>query len=103
MKKNKTRIVGKTPYGKLVLAGVFQLRGTYGASFDELFYMMEQRQCIPAWDYFYADARRDGWKHETIVSQLNEALLDVYGHDFRDHVIAYIETLKESPNANPTT
>ena len=89
------RIVGRTETGEFVITGVFALRGTYGLHLADVFDALRSRRLIASWRHFYADAVKDGWKHSTIIAQLSEALGDVYGGEFRDRVLVYVETLKE--------
>ena len=79
--------VGETTDGKAVYAGVYKTFETYGIPLDTLLQTLRDRNGIPCWISFYREAQDAGMKHERILSKLDEALSDVYGAAFRDHVI----------------
>lgn len=86
-------IVGSTSDGKYVIDGVLSLRGTYGLHLTDVLTLLDSRRLIPSWMHFYRDAIAEGWNHRTIVTQLDEALVDVYGPEARDRVLGYVERL----------
>jgi hypothetical protein len=85
--------VGVTIEGMPVMDGVFHLYATEGLPLELIFLQMQKRGWIPAWPTFYEDARANGWKHQTIVVKLREALADTWGPAFRNGVLERLEKI----------
>ena len=87
--------VGQTEDGKTVYAGVYKFFETHGMPLDTLMGILREKNSIPCWTTFHKEARLAGMKHERILSKLDEVLSDVYGPEFRDHVIKMLRFLQE--------
>jgi alanyl-tRNA synthetase len=87
--------VGQTAEGKTVYARVYKFFETHGMPLDTLLGILREKNVIPCWVSFHREARAAGMKHERILSKLDEALSDVYGPEFRDHVIEMLRLLEE--------
>ncbi len=87
--------VGQTVDGKAIYSGVYKFFETHGMPLDILIGMMREKNSIPCWVSFHREARAAGMKHARILSKLDEALSDVYGTEFRDHVIKMLRLLEE--------
>jgi hypothetical protein len=88
-------LVGRTPQGVGVYAGVYKFFETQGLPLDILFSMMRDRDMLPCWMSFYKEARAAGMKHERVLSKIGEAALDVWGREFRDVVLERLQILYE--------
>lgn len=86
-------VVGQTQDGKTVYANVYQFFETHGMPLDILFGMLRDRGSLPCWVSFHREACAAGMKHARVLSKLDEALSDVWGPAFRDHVIEKLQTL----------
>jgi alanyl-tRNA synthetase len=90
------RIIGRTTDGQLALGGVFRLEDTFGIPLDFALHVLKNNGLVPNWVDFYTQARSNGWKHKTVIQKLSQALVDVYGPQFRDTVIERLNHLKEN-------
>jgi len=63
---------------------MFRMVETYGIPLDIVVLFLDQRGIVPDWLHFYEMGVKSGWKPEGIVSKLDEAIVDVYGPDWRD-------------------
>ena len=89
-------IVGETVDGKTVYAGVYKFYETHGLPIDIILEALRDKNAIPCWVSFHREARMAGMKHTRILSKLDEALSDVYGPEFRDHVIKILRLIHET-------
>lgn len=97
MARKKTNLiqVGKTADNKMVMSGVFKMSDTYGLPLVDVLFLLEQNNCICSWFHFYEDAKRSGWKEETIKSRLKDAVIDVYDKSFYDIVEEQLKVWSE--------
>ena len=86
-------VVGKTEDGKIVYSGVFKFYETHGLPLDIILEGLRDKSGIPCWVLFHRESLKAGMKHARILSKLDEAISDVYGSEFRDHVIKTLELL----------
>lgn len=86
------QVVGQTEDGKPVVAGVFRLEDTEGIPLHVSLDYLNESGFMPDWTDFYIEARKNGWKHKTIVRKLGEAIEEIYGGKFRDVVIERLES-----------
>jgi len=72
-------ILGKTPEGRDVYAGVFYLHDTLGlpAGMTAMI-LWDDFNGVVAWEQFARDAFRAGWKEKKIISVIKEALIDFH-------------------------
>ena len=89
-------VVGYRPVeGKAIVVNVFRVCETYGIPLDVVLLHIEQHGGMVSWIDYYAEAESAGMKHGRILSKLSEAIVDVWGKDFRDVVIARLERVGE--------
>ena len=87
--------IAETTDGKAVVSGVYKTFETHGLPLDVLIGSIRDKNAIPCWVSFHQEAVAAGMKHERILSKLDEALSDVYGPAFRDHIIKTLRLLHE--------
>lgn len=84
-------VVGKTEDGREVVSGLFKLYDTHGLPlaimFDELIANGKQ----PSFLEFVNEGLTAGWKMKTIITRLEEGVIDCYGRKYWDVVASKLE------------
>lgn len=97
-------VIGQTTDGVRVCDEVFMLYDTIGVPLSVIFEMMRERNMIPSWMHFFEDARKHGWKYDTILSRIREGLVDSsYGAEFADEVINRLKSIYKPPEKQQKT
>jgi hypothetical protein len=95
-KRNIMSIEGKTKDGVQAMGGVFKMMDTHGMPLMMVVDFLQSKGCIVAWDIFYEDAEKAGWKTETIELRMLEAIGDCYDHDYMIEFKEDLERWKKS-------
>lgn len=74
--------VGIDSNNNQVLAGVFQFYDSHGLPLDIVFSLLKDQGYSISYYDFVKDAAIAGWKNETIILRLREAIIDVYGKEY---------------------
>lgn len=94
MSKKKIRktikISGKTTDGRLVVTGLFLFVGTLGLPLADVLLAFEEDNYVVDWIDFYEDALMDGYKSKTALNKIDEGIVDVFGKDYRDTLLAIL-------------
>lgn len=86
MKKLDINTIGETIDGRIVVANLFFLYDTLGMPLADVIDRLIDADIQPCWTSFYRDAKNAGWKDKTILSRLEEGILDTYGTDYWEQV-----------------
>ena len=81
-RKNSIVVIGEAKDGKQVLSNVFRFYDTVGLPLTVVFQILDDKGFLICWSSFFQDATKAGWKPETILSRLEESIVDVYGKGF---------------------
>jgi len=97
--KRKISISGKTEDNQHVLSGVFLFVGTLGLPLTDVLFKCKESGFVIDWINFYEDALKDGYKSQTVLSKIEEAVVDVFGKKYKDNLLKrlnyYIEKTKK--------
>src|SRR5271170_5576548 len=78
--------VGMTSENKQIIGGVYSLYETTGLPLDVILDCIHRKNAMVSWIHFYKEARSAGMKHRRILAKLKEAICDVWGLKFYEHV-----------------
>lgn len=85
------QIVGKTDNGYRVVAGLFPLVNSEGIALDILIHGLWQRGYVPDWINFLREAQAYGWNLGTTKARIVQAVSDVHGRPWCDHMELRLE------------
>lgn len=74
--------VGLLENGTPVMAGVFRLLDTHGLPLSIVLESMLRLEAQPCWGSFVEEATKAGWKRQTTMLRLEEAICDTYGRAY---------------------
>jgi len=66
----------------LVVTGVFEFADTYGFPLPDLLDRLKSTNSVPCWVSFVESSKKCGWKRRTVLSKVEEAVVDIYGSQF---------------------
>lgn len=81
-KKAKLVVVGKTEDGRSVISGVFKMYDTLGMPLADVIDTIHQKNFVISWIHFYEEAKKGGWKYDTIMTRLREGIIDTHGLEY---------------------
>lgn len=84
--KNPVKQVGITTDNRPAMNGVFFMYDSMGLPLCTLLDLFEQKNMQVCWYSFIKDAHRSGWKNETILSRLKEAINDSFGLTYWNNI-----------------
>lgn len=87
--KSKLKQTGETIDGVMALSNVFKLYDTNGVPLELIVEKFKNEGVLVAWDIFYEDALKAGWKKSNIEAKMLAAINDNY-----DKI--YLEEFKKS-------
>lgn len=80
--KNKIFISGKTADNRRVLSGLF-----LGLPLTDVLFKCKEYGFVVDWIDFYESALKDGYKSQTILNKIEEAVVDVFGKKYKDGLL----------------
>lgn len=86
-------VVGTTVDGRSVVAGVYRVVETHGTPLEDVLDRIRSFGHLPCWLSYYREAIAAGMKHDRILARLDPAIVDSFGVEMRDHVIATLERI----------
>jgi hypothetical protein len=90
--------VGKTVDGKTVVQGIFPtMSSILGLPLDVILEKLKENNMVVDWIEFYESSKKHGWKNKTTFNRISTYVVDVYGPEYRDHIIS---TLKKHIELN---
>lgn len=89
------KIVGKTSDGQLVVGDLYYWYQTEGTSFDMVLGVCKEKNYLPDWWNLFLDATRNGMKKDNFLSQLEDAIVDVYGRQRSDQIMETLNKMIE--------
>ena len=101
-KRRKIKILtplGQTKDGQIVYGGVFKFYDTIGVPLSVMLASLQDRGMIPCLLSFARDAMEAGWKKQTVLSRLEEAVIDTYGRDHWAEVKTRLDVVLGPPEA----
>jgi alanyl-tRNA synthetase len=84
---------GITTDNKICVSNVYRFYETEGLPLEVIFDLLKNHNMIPDWIEFVKEASAAGMTKRSILSKLEEAILDSYGKEFKDHIIKELEIL----------
>jgi len=72
------------------MQGAFIFLSTIGLPLSDILFYTKEKGLMIDWIDFAEDALKDGWKFNTIFNKLETALVDAYGKEFKDRVLAVL-------------
>ena len=81
-------IVGETSDGKPVVAGIYRFHETAGIPVDIILEVIRDRGHMPDWQSFVVEAVSAGMSVERAIAKLEPCIVDVFGPEMRDVVVA---------------
>ena len=97
-KKIKTFINGETVDGNPVITGVFHFVSTYGFPLVEFLYEAQKENMIVDWVDYYETALLKDMKSDRILTQVESAVLEVYGKTYCSAVMELFELYISTKN-----
>lgn len=95
-KKRGIFIAGKDEEGNIAMGGVFKMADTHGMPLVLVVDYLLEQNCVVAWDEYYIDAEKAGWKTETVENRIFEAVGDSYGTPYLEKFKSRLEKWKAS-------
>lgn len=86
-------MVGRTPEGKIIVAGTFVFVSGLGLHLDLVADYLDHRGFMMHWIDFYVEAIKQKWPPERTLRRLQSTVRDVYGPDFEEE---WVERMQES-------
>lgn len=74
--------VGVTEDGRDVIGGLFHMHDTKGVPLSVSLVILNMKGCVPDLHGFVLDALAHGWKFDSIVQRVREAVIDVHGVEY---------------------
>ena len=93
--------------GLEAVIGLFTKYNSLGIPLQDLLQCCIDNKLQPSWLHFYKEAREEGgWSHKTVMTRLEEAIIDIYGKPYWIEVEKrfnqFFKLLKEQKNENET-
>lgn len=89
------KVVGKTIEGKLVVSKISKFYFEQGLPLVFVFDKLQENNFVVSWIHLYNELIIQGMSHKRILSMLNEQIVDSYGKEYRNVVIAKLRALYE--------
>lgn len=97
--KAKLKQIGETIDNAMVVSNVFKLYDTNGVPLELIVEEFKANNVIVAWDVFYEDALKAGWKESNIEAKMLAAINDNYDKEYLEGFKKSFENWKAT-NAN---
>ena len=68
------------------MSGVFKFYDTTGVPLTVVFDYLKDKNIKPCWVSFIEEAKKSGWQNKTILSRLEESIIDTYGKEYWEKI-----------------
>jgi hypothetical protein len=91
--RKKLSVSGKTTDGKTVLSGCMAFTHQIGIPLDLVIDYLNSQDIVIDWVDYYKSCIDGGEKKRTILSKIENAVLDVFGKEYKDNIMPKFKPL----------